>query len=150
MDYAEEKGLVLQPGNTYEPFCICLCCGCCCGVLTTAKRFPKPAELFATNYFAEIENDNCVGCGICLKRCQIDAIKIENKKAVIDLDKCIGCGLCVTKCPTKALKLIKKEKETVPPKDIVRLYLSILKNKVGKKKNDSQYVEIIIWQTNVK
>lgn len=137
LDYAEEKGLVLQPGNTYDPFCICLCCGCCCGVITTAKKFPKPAQFFATNYYAELDQDRCIGCGICLNRCQIDAITKcaeNNKRLQIDLDRCIGCGLCVTKCPAKALKLIKKEKNTVPPKNIVHLYLSILKNKVGKKK----------------
>ncbi len=44
--------------------------------LTTKQRFPSPAELFATNYFAEIENDSC----------GIYATKIENKKVAIDLD----------------------------------------------------------------
>lgn len=135
LDYAEKKGLVLQPGNTYEPFCVCLCCGCCCGVLTTAKKFPKPAELFATNYVAKLDSNKCTGCGVCIKRCQMDALtKDDHKNIILDLDKCIGCGLCVTTCKPKSIKLEKKKKTTVPPKNIVRLYLSILKNKVGKKK----------------
>ncbi len=134
LDRAEKEGLVLQPGNTIEPFCICLCCGCCCGVLTTAKKFPKPVELFATNYYAELSSSECIGCGICINRCQMDAISLDNKKAVIDLDRCIGCGLCVTTCPAHVLKLIKKEKETVPPKNTALLYMNILKKKYGKKK----------------
>lgn len=139
LDEAEERGLVLQPGNTYEPFCICLCCHCCCGVLSTANQFVKPAEFFATNYIVELDEAGCIGCGICVKRCQTHAItiedkKIEDKKAVINFDRCIGCGLCVTKCPKKVLTLRKKEHETVPPKNMVSLYLSILANKVGKKK----------------
>jgi H+/Na+-translocating ferredoxin:NAD+ oxidoreductase subunit B len=134
LDRAEKDGMVLQPGNTMEPFCICICCGCCCGVLTTAKKFEKPVELFATNYFAEVVSSECIGCGVCIKRCQMEAIYLEDKKAIIDLDRCIGCGLCVSTCPTKALKLLKKEKETVPPKNAALLYMNILKEKYGKKK----------------
>jgi H+/Na+-translocating ferredoxin:NAD+ oxidoreductase subunit B len=136
LDMAEEKGLVLQPGNTKDPFCICLCCGCCCGVITTAKKFPDPARFFATNYFAEISEEVCIGCGICLKRCQMDALVFDKEQKVVrvDLNRCIGCGLCVTKCPTSAAILVKKKKETVPPLNIALLYLSILKGKVGKKK----------------
>lgn len=74
LDRAEREGMVLQPGNTMEPFCICICCGCCCGVLTAAKQIPKPAELFSINYYAEIILENCVGCGICINSCQMDAI----------------------------------------------------------------------------
>ncbi len=133
---AEEKGLVIQPGNTKEPFCICLCCGCCCGVITTAKKFPDPARFFASNYYAEINREKCTGCGICTKRCQLDALipDRESKKMSIDPDRCIGCGLCVTRCPAGALRLVKKEKSTVPPLNTAILYLSILKGKVGKKK----------------
>jgi H+/Na+-translocating ferredoxin:NAD+ oxidoreductase subunit B len=131
LDRAEKEGLVLQPGNTQEPFAICLCCSCCCGVLKAARHFENPAQLFSTNYYAEIILDDCVGCGVCVKRCQMDAIIIEDKKAILDLGKCIGCGLCVTTCPTKAIKLIKKDDETIPPKDTAALYMKILKNKVG-------------------
>jgi len=131
MDRAEREGLVLQPGNTQEPFAICLCCSCCCGVLKAANHFEEPARLFSTNYFAEVIMDDCIGCEICIKRCQMDAIKVTDKKAYIDLGKCIGCGLCITTCPTKAMKLIKKDKETVPPKDQAALYMKILKEKVG-------------------
>ncbi|NQT60502.1 MAG: 4Fe-4S binding protein [Bacteroidetes bacterium] len=136
LDMAEEKGLVLQPGNTYEPFCICLCCGCCCGVITTAKKFPDPARFFAANYFVEIKEKDCIGCGICIKRCQLDALTLDMEQNVVrvDLNRCIGCGLCVTKCPTKSAVLIKKKKETVPPRNMAFLYVSILREKVGKKK----------------
>ena len=54
---AEREGLVLQPGNSLQPFCICLCCGCCCGVLTSAKKYEKPAELIAHNFYAKVEEE---------------------------------------------------------------------------------------------
>jgi Na+-translocating ferredoxin:NAD+ oxidoreductase subunit B len=134
LDLAEEKGLVLQPGNSRDPFCICLCCGCCCGVLTNAKKYPRPARFFATNYYARISEDLCTGCGICLKRCQMDALALRGKKVTVDPDRCIGCGLCVTRCPAGAATLARKKKRTVPPATTDILYLSILMEKAGRKK----------------
>jgi len=135
LDKAENKGLVIQPGNSLQAFCICLCCGCCCGVLSSAKKFDKPAELFATNYFAEIDCDKCTGCGLCIKHCQMDAItRIDKNSVELNQDRCIGCGLCVTKCAKEAITLKRKKKKTKPPMNIELLYLSILKRKAGKKK----------------
>ena len=131
---AEREGLVLQPGNSLQPFCICLCCGCCCGVLTTAKKFEKPAELIAHNFYAKVEEELCNGCAVCVARCQMEAIRIENKNAIIDLCRCIGCGLCVTTCKTEALRLIGKTKKTIPPRNAAMLYLGILSDKVSKQK----------------
>jgi NAD-dependent dihydropyrimidine dehydrogenase PreA subunit len=134
LDMAEEKGMVLQPGNSRKPNCICICCGCCCGVLTTAKKQSQPARFFVSNYYARIDSDLCKGCGICVQRCQMDAIIEEGKNFRVDLDRCIGCGLCVTKCKLEAVKLIKKAKVTVPPMNTEILYLSILMERAGRKK----------------
>lgn len=45
----------------------------------------------------------CIGCGICTKQCEDDAIHVTNSLAKIDYDKCINCGKCVAKCPTKCI-----------------------------------------------
>jgi Na+-translocating ferredoxin:NAD+ oxidoreductase subunit B len=134
LDLAEEKGMVLQPGNSKKPNCICICCGCCCGVLTTAKKQPRPARFFATNYFARIDETLCKGCGICKERCQMEAIIAADKIYRVNLERCIGCGLCVTKCEPQAAKLIKKDKVTIPPINTEMLYLSILMERAGRKK----------------
>lgn len=131
---AEREGLVLQPGNSLQPFCICLCCGCCCGVLTSAKKYPKPAELIAHNFYARVEEELCNGCKVCVERCQLEAIQVKDKRASIDLDRCIGCGLCVTTCKREALRLMGKAKKTIPPRNAAMLYLGILSDKVGKRK----------------
>ncbi|MFV0239491.1 MAG: RnfABCDGE type electron transport complex subunit B [Lacrimispora sphenoides] len=47
----------------------------------------------------------CIGCGICVKQCEFDAIHVENNIAYIDYDQCTGCGKCVAKCPSKIIKL---------------------------------------------
>ncbi len=134
LDAAEKKGMVLQPGNSKKPACICICCGCCCGVLTTAKKDPRPARFFATNYFARIDVASCTGCGVCVKRCQMEALIADGKTFRVDLDRCIGCGLCVTTCKPCAARLIRKDKRTVPPLNTEMLYLSILAERAGRKK----------------
>lgn len=45
----------------------------------------------------------CIGCGICKKNCQLDAIVVEDFLAKIDYEKCSGCGTCKEKCPKKAI-----------------------------------------------
>ncbi|MFX1255262.1 MAG: 4Fe-4S binding protein [Promethearchaeota archaeon] len=127
LDQAEQAGLVISPGNAQKPFAMCLCCGCCCGILTNLKKMPKPSSLAATNYYAQSDPELCSGCETCLDRCQMDAITIQDDVATIDLDRCIGCGLCVTTCPEDALTLIKKEQKQVfiPPANATELYMKI-------------------------
>ena len=118
---AEEAGLVLQPANAKESLFICTCCGCCCAVLRSLKLYPEPAKLVASAFLASLNTETCKGCGLCTKRCQMEALHLDNKKAVQDLNRCIGCGLCVTTCPTHSLSLVRKPKEKQPyvPKDII-------------------------------
>lgn len=144
MDRAEREGLVLQPGNSLQPFCICLCCGCCCGVLTSAKKYEKPADLIGHNFYAQIDKEACNGCSICVTRCQMNAVAIVDKKAGIDLNRCIGCGLCVTTCKKEAISLVEMRKKTVPPKNAVMLYLGILSEKVGKQKMMGNMLKLLL------
>ena len=129
LEKAEEDGLVLQPGNSQRPMSICTCCGCCCGVLTSQKQLPELSHFFATNFYAEVDPDLCVGCGICEDRCNLDAITIEDDIAQVDKGRCIGCGVCVPTCTSEAMKLIKKEEETLPPKNTYSTYVTIMDKK---------------------
>ena len=129
IDKNENDGLVLQPSNSKELDFLCSCCGCCCGFLRGAKVASKPVELLATNYYSEVNQDLCTGCGTCMERCQMDAITLENDVSQINLDRCIGCGVCVANCPSNAIKLQKREEEQVPPRTIDEMFSIILENK---------------------
>ena len=46
----------------------------------------------------------CIGCTLCTKQCESDAIHMDNNLAVIDYEKCTNCGKCAEKCPAKVIK----------------------------------------------
>ena len=106
MDRCEKAGLVPMPANSQVPVAICNCCGDCCGVLASIKKHPRPAETVVSNQYAAVGEELCVGCEICLERCQMEAIALgPDDIAAVELDRCIGCGLCVTTCPEEAISL---------------------------------------------
>jgi Fe-S-cluster-containing hydrogenase component 2 len=70
-----------------------------------------------------------------VKRCQTEAVKVENKISSVDLARCIGCGLCVPTCPENARCLIKKAKETVPPETEENLFDAIMAGKKTQQQN---------------
>ena len=129
---AEEAGLVLQPQNSQQPEFVCCCCGDCCGILVSVKKFPRPAEFYASNYYSKVEFQLCTGCEECVDRCQLDALTMVDDVARVDLERCIGCGNCVPICASNAIQLQKKEEELLPPKDMDTLYTNIMSEKVGK------------------
>jgi hypothetical protein len=51
-----------------------------------------------------INNEKCIGCGVCIKNCNYNAIQLTNDKAFIDNKKCVGCAMCIAVCKNKAVK----------------------------------------------
>jgi len=42
-----------------------------------------------------VNEEMCVGCGICIEECPVDAISLKDSDtAAIDDNKCIRCGHC--------------------------------------------------------
>jgi len=126
----EDDGLVLQAGNSLKPHFICSCCGCCCPVLVGTKKFPRPVQFFSANFYAEVDSELCSGCGTCIDRCQMEAIKLVKEISKINKKKCIGCGNCVPTCPEEAIQLKKKDKEIDLPPTMDDLNNKILKRKL--------------------
>ncbi len=130
----QAQGLVLQPSNTKKAEFICSCCGCCCGMLGIYKSLPKPLEFWAANYQAVFDPDTCIGCGACAERCQVNAVRVSEKKAraVVDQHRCLGCGVCISDCPTGSISLLKNTTEVKPPQTREDLYDTIMASKKGR------------------
>jgi len=126
LDKCEQAGLVNQPANMINPGGMCNCCGDCCGLLRALNQMPKPAELVTNNYRAEADPNLCSGCELCIERCQMAAIRMnEEQLSTIDPERCIGCGLCVTSCPEGALSMVLKpeNKRCTPPESGMELMI---------------------------
>lgn len=54
---------------------------------------------------AQIDADKCTGCGECIESCPLDAIEMQDDKAVVDEDVCGDCGACVDVCPSEAISV---------------------------------------------
>ena len=57
---------------------------------------------------AFIDENNCIGCAICIDACPFDAIiGAQNFSHRINFNECPGCKICIKKCPTDCIKMIK-------------------------------------------
>lgn len=56
-----------------------------------------------------IDSALCTGCGLCVRSCPMDVIRMdkENRKAYIRyVEDCMLCGICLEECPKKAIHLV--------------------------------------------
>jgi UDP-glucose 4-epimerase len=51
-------------------------------------------------------NDECIGCEDCTQGiCFVDAISMQEEKAVINQETCRACGRCISICKQNAIKM---------------------------------------------
>ena len=90
----------------------CVACGACAAVCPRhlIDLVPYKAEhLVQCNSHdkgADVKKKcdaGCIGCTLCTKQCEADAIHMDNNVAVIDYEKCTNCGKCAEKCPAKVI-----------------------------------------------
>lgn len=53
-----------------------------------------------------LDQEKCVGCGMCINVCPHEVFKLEDKKAYIaEKNYCIECGACAKNCPVEAIEV---------------------------------------------
>ena len=111
IDEAEKAGLVHDYANSQDRYIdlLCNCCGCHCFMLRAAKRSPLPSQFVIAGWAISIDDDACVGCGACIDRCWMEALKMNGDLVVRDFNRCIGCGICRYVCPSEAMNLAPRE-----------------------------------------
>ncbi len=140
-----EAGLVHGVSNHQEGVdTICNCCRDCCILFEAFHKLKHAEGISPSNYLVHNNPETCIGCGLCVRRCPMGAMRLEdslgakgritmvaakNKSGEVELknktgkvsvnnpDLCIGCGVCAYKCPTQSLVLERREVTEDPPKD---------------------------------
>jgi ferredoxin len=136
LDKARELNLTHITDNIrHKPSFICNCCSCCCELLGGVLRgFPNGVA--KARYTLAIDSESCVGCGLCQKACNVEALeKYDNPaggkpkfKMRVDAERCLGCGACVSACKTDSLSLLPMDRPETPEKK-KDLFKQILKEK---------------------
>lgn len=87
------------------------------GKVVLRSLFKKPATLMypvvqrdwqeRTRGHIGIDENTCIVCGICGKKCPANAITVDRKKRTWSIQRmqCIQCGWCVEVCPKTCLTM---------------------------------------------
>ena len=91
---------------------LCVACGLC------VKACPKNLiELVPADRRVRVQCSNrdrgplvkkvcsagCIGCTLCTRQCQFDAIHMDGNLAKVAYESCTQCGKCAEKCPAKVI-----------------------------------------------
>lgn len=97
----------------------CVACGMCVSVCPNHLIVLRPVE---SKYEVRCSSrdtpkdtraickNGCLGCKLCERKCEFDAIKVTDNHATIDYSKCTGCGKCAEACPSKCIVVAIPEK----------------------------------------
>ena len=88
-------GLFTKGGRGY--------CNLLCPVGTMCSLMHVPGQLVPGAFGMQVDKKLCVGCGLCSKKCPMQAVSITQGKAQIIRHHCIVCGQCRKACPRKAI-----------------------------------------------
>ncbi|PIU94037.1 MAG: 4Fe-4S ferredoxin [Armatimonadetes bacterium CG_4_10_14_3_um_filter_66_18] len=111
----DDEGLVHTLWTAGPPLTVCVCncrLGDCLAMRVTLDL--KTRAFFRGEYAAELRDELCTGCGLCVERCQFGAVHTvdDTGRVCLDPERCYGCGLCAAACPTNAVRL--RDRNEVP------------------------------------
>ena len=83
-------------------------CAQVCSAMKEGEYIPSKARIAIETCYEDgnlkYMDHFCILCGMCVKACPVDAIKL-GEYIEVDMDKCIGCGACADKCPKHVVKI---------------------------------------------
>lgn len=93
----------------------------------------------------KIENDKCIGCGLCVSDCVAGYLTLNAGKVTVKSSGCISCGHCYAVCPQNAISIEGMECENDEPADLAQFdsqtLLQAMKSRRSIRSFKSQSVE---------
>lgn len=87
------------------------------------SSLPLAADVLpsAPEQIAVINEEQCIGCALCLKACPVDAILGARKLMhTVITDWCTGCELCVARCPVDCISMENDTSHALPAAEVNR------------------------------
>ena len=89
-----------------------LCADACPNNIIDMRPFGQAVDVMCSSHdmgkaVKAVCSSGCIGCKICEKQCEFDAIHVTDNLARIDYSKCTACGKCAAKCPVHVIHMDK-------------------------------------------
>lgn len=74
---------------------------------TPAVSLAEDCEPYAGRKIAQIIENQCIGCTLCIEPCPVDAIiGASQQMHTVLSDECTGCNICVEFCPVDCIRMV--------------------------------------------
>jgi len=93
-------------------YAICNCCSCCCAGIEAMTEYGSPM-MASSGYVAQVDADECTGCGTCVETCPFGALSMDGVAHLL-WDACMGCGACESQCQDECIELVRDEAKGMP------------------------------------
>jgi len=105
---AEEENVVHSVSAVGVPY-IGMLCNCdmnVCHPYLHRLRLGISEPFYKGHYVTIVNEQKCVGCGVCEQVCPFGAIMVDPERGVakVSTEMCYGCGVCSRNCPEQALE----------------------------------------------
>jgi len=101
------RQIIYFPRSELEGRCTgCRLCELMCSLKHANVFSPDRARIRVVSFEGGIDIPaTCTQCGLCLEKCPLDLIKLNDGTGAITIDeeRCTGCGVCVDWCPIGAI-----------------------------------------------
>ena len=117
-----DDGFMLETFTSKESEAICSCHADSCMLVQLWLAMGDAETIASTNsfqqishYTLEVDPDKCIACGLCVDRCPLHIIEINDEGWAEPAANCFRCGQCAYVCPQGARKLVLRDESELAP-----------------------------------